>query len=367
MLNSSYGVLIMSNSFSSDVRVWSNSRNIPIGVGFVVSPSHVITCAHVVADALGDRQLAYGQYDSEWNIQIDFPSVPSGKVYTAKIRGWAPLDRPAPDDMAILELNESIPEEVKPITICKQYIPGDFIRAFGIRGNLPRGTYVEGKYLGEVVGRLEITSEHEDKAIDHGCSGGAVWLANGNGVIGMTTAKILKQTGYALPIEEIAKFFKAKTGLDILDNGSDWYVDELIIKMFDVGVELSDEERLKIIRTMPMGPAFDPFKKPLPKIKKAYAIATTAITAVEIISDANQLLLDSLPEEPENTDPYILKSYDLPNPNEYFHHYWASVFVEACRLSPRLVGSLLVVTPPPVLIGIKEDVLVLLKKLRGIK
>ncbi len=49
----------------------------PVGAGFLVTPNHVITCAHVVNDALGQPQNSLDQPDAE--VLLDFPLGTSKK------------------------------------------------------------------------------------------------------------------------------------------------------------------------------------------------------------------------------------------------------------------------------------------------
>lgn len=357
----------MNSSLASDVRIWHTSGNAPVGVGFIASPIHVITCAHVVADALGDKNLAYEKHAPKKEVEIDFPAF-SNKTKRlsclATIRSWAALHGPSPDDIAILELRQPIPKDSMPISVCYQYKPGDSIRAYGVRASIQDGAYIEGRYLGLLPGpRLQITSDQKELAIDLGCSGGAVWLANGNGVIGMATAAIMETSGLLLPIEEIGKFYAATTGLTLLTHGIEWSVDHLIILMFEE--ELNHQSQLQFIKTFPLGPAFDPYFVPY-NIKRAYATRALAQAAFaeNIIGTANALLLESLPSRPKNIAPLTLAACELPNPNFGWLNYWSIVFCSASGLSPRLVAALLAVSPPTLLNSVKNDVTALIEALR---
>lgn len=77
----------------------------PVGAGFLVTPKHILTCAHVVNTALGRKQYAADQPDAE--IFLDFP------LLRATILHWFPVQENAAvgdrEDIAVLQLLSDIP------------------------------------------------------------------------------------------------------------------------------------------------------------------------------------------------------------------------------------------------------------------
>lgn len=71
-------------------RIW-NQENQIIGAGFLVTECHVLTCAHVVSDALDKprQEMPTGP------VQLDFPFVKAGEKGTAVVTLWQPK---RPDD-----------------------------------------------------------------------------------------------------------------------------------------------------------------------------------------------------------------------------------------------------------------------------
>jgi hypothetical protein len=83
-----------------------------VGAGFLVGEKHILTCTHVVAEALG---IGHDQADPpEESVQLDFPLLAPGKHLRAQVVVWQP---PRPDgrgDIAGLELDTPLPPESSP-------------------------------------------------------------------------------------------------------------------------------------------------------------------------------------------------------------------------------------------------------------
>lgn len=58
---------------ASIARIFSEDEKTVIGMGFLVSQTHVLTCAHVIAQALGFRDDTSGM--PHGLISLDFPLV----------------------------------------------------------------------------------------------------------------------------------------------------------------------------------------------------------------------------------------------------------------------------------------------------
>ena len=88
-----------------------------IGAGFLVSEHYALTCAHVVADALGiDRTTPVCPAGE---VRFDFPGLDRGKLLQAKVVHWVPLRTQAgqPDDnedIALLAMPAGLPARCQP-------------------------------------------------------------------------------------------------------------------------------------------------------------------------------------------------------------------------------------------------------------
>ncbi len=70
------------------VRIRSAAGEV-VGSGFLVGPRHVVTCAHVVARALGGQtQQAPAETDT---VSLDFPLVAAGMMVHARVEVWHPV------------------------------------------------------------------------------------------------------------------------------------------------------------------------------------------------------------------------------------------------------------------------------------
>jgi hypothetical protein len=75
-----------------------------VGAGFLASEKTLLTCAHVVAQALGVSEDAPDLPNGE--VQLDFPLVAPGNTLGARVISWRPA-RPSTairEDVAVLEL-----------------------------------------------------------------------------------------------------------------------------------------------------------------------------------------------------------------------------------------------------------------------
>src|SRR5580700_6360589 len=91
------------------VKVLSRDRQLPLGCGVAVAPrGHVVTCAHVVADALrvprDTRQLPDG------SVEIGFPF--NDFACTARVVAWSPVNDA---DVAVLAC--PLPESIRSIPL----------------------------------------------------------------------------------------------------------------------------------------------------------------------------------------------------------------------------------------------------------
>jgi hypothetical protein len=83
-----------------------------VGGGFLVGPREVLTCAHVVARALGLRDGDPPAADAE--VRLDFPLVAPGQTVTARVVAWQPVRDDDTGDVACLSLLGEVPTGVRP-------------------------------------------------------------------------------------------------------------------------------------------------------------------------------------------------------------------------------------------------------------
>ncbi len=183
------------------VRIFNTSDDI-VGGGFLVSDSHIITCAHVVN--LARRRSKSNTDKPAGEIALGFPLIASDQKLKAEVIEWFPPEEfhnlsGKPQDIAVLKLKDNLPARCA----AAQLVFGNNLwkhdcRAFGFAKS--QGRWVPVVARDEVAGRwIQVESGETEYALEPGFSGTAVWDDQLNGVVGMVIAGEARQ-------EERAKF-----------------------------------------------------------------------------------------------------------------------------------------------------------------
>jgi WD40 repeat protein len=188
---------------SSIVRIYSNkNKEKPVGAGFLVFQKHVLTCAHVVASALGIVKTTAEMPTTE--VSLDFPRVAPGQLLTAKVVFWRPV-HPNPstleefeEDIAALELGSPPPEAVRPSRLVpSKDLWGHPFRVFGFPEGQTNGVWASGVLRGGIASgwvQLEDVKETGYR-LEKGFSGAPVWDEELQGVAGMAVAAEMNRPG----------------------------------------------------------------------------------------------------------------------------------------------------------------------------
>lgn len=174
---------------SSVIRIYSNSGKV-VGAGFLVSLKRILTCAHVVADALGLPRKTAEMPDAE--ISLDFPIVAAKQLVKARVVFWRPVN---PDefaeDIAGLELESSPPEAAQPA----QLITSDDLwrhpfQVLGFPAGQANGVWADGELrAGLANGWVQLEGVKETGyRLEPGFSGAPIWDETLQGVAGMAVA-----------------------------------------------------------------------------------------------------------------------------------------------------------------------------------
>jgi KaiC/GvpD/RAD55 family RecA-like ATPase len=165
------------------------SNGTVVGVGFLVGEKHILTCAHVVAEALG---LAQDHLDQpEERVQLDFPLLALGKHLTAQVVMWQPSQPDGRGDIAGLELDTPPPPEASPAhLVAAENLWGHSFRAFGFPRGSEDGAWASGTLLDrQAAGWVQIEDVKETGyGVQPGFSGTPVWNNDLGGVVGMVVA-----------------------------------------------------------------------------------------------------------------------------------------------------------------------------------
>jgi len=190
----------------SHVRIWRGE--VAVGSGFVVGPRHVMTCAHVVADALpGERGRLLGCREApDAPVKMDMLLAPGhffhGRVLPA---AWHPEigeECEEIDDIAVLELIEgALPAQALPVGKAREVREGDWIVGLGVAPKLASGVAIRGRFQENLHNRFLIHAEAVDEAARPGCSGAAAWNSSRQGLAGMVAEMQQAQTGRVIPVD----------------------------------------------------------------------------------------------------------------------------------------------------------------------
>ncbi len=197
---------------SSIVRIRAaNGRT--VGAGFLVTEKQVLTCAHVVAQALGLPDNAPEAPKGE--VLLDFPLVAPEQRLTARVVCWQPARPDGSGDVAGLELMDDPPAGASPIRLVKAEEPwGHPFRAFGFPRGFDNGVWASGRMLGrEATGWLQIEDvKQTGYFVAPGFSGGPVWDETLDGVVGMTVAADTRQgvrAAFIIPTDRLVAAWPA--------------------------------------------------------------------------------------------------------------------------------------------------------------
>ncbi|MCP4693696.1 MAG: NACHT domain-containing protein, partial [Desulfobacterales bacterium] len=206
------------NLNSALVRLLANDQTPrkPVGAGFLVSDRHILTCAHVVDDALGGAPHLAPPEDS---IPLDFPLIENHPMIRARVVKWHPV-REAPvigelDDIAVLELvpGTSLPPKAASVPMAPPQ--NEFferpVRMCGFPEGMDNGDWVKGELRGVTgEGWVQFDQELGRRGVAPGFSGTAVWDKRENAVSGMVVSVNSRDgqtSAYMIPTAALIKAF----------------------------------------------------------------------------------------------------------------------------------------------------------------
>ncbi len=180
-----------------------------VGVGFAITPRHLLTCAHVVNAAL--KRSDHKARPTE-SVTVVFPFL-GGARTTATIVYWRPESSPEmpEEDIAGLVLLNPIPN-LQPVQVNSFQI-GERFTTLGYPSERPENTGVrsDGMIKGLVASSwVEIQGTCEQgRRVQRGFSGTAVWSLSQSAALGMVVAEYKEgndqttQIAYMLPYESL--------------------------------------------------------------------------------------------------------------------------------------------------------------------
>lgn len=180
-----------------------------VGAGVLVHPTAVLTCAHVVAEAVGADPAGPAPAGP---VDVDFPTSRAAAVPGRLAPdGWRGV-RERDGDLALLTIPPA-PEGTAParFATCAELAPGTPVRAYGFPRGLPDGLWRSAVLAGPGgpgVGWIQV--DPVGAPMPHGFSGAGA-LAD-RGVVGLLVARYRGDAGsvnWLVPAEHIATCFPA--------------------------------------------------------------------------------------------------------------------------------------------------------------
>jgi hypothetical protein len=184
------------------------------GMGIIVDPFHMITCAHVINTAFPGREMEQ-QDPPSGSIKVTFPMLADGTAMEAVVVKWrSPGQRPQ-DDIAVLKFESAVPEAagVVPMAdVTGMSTDGDALSIFGVAAGHRIGTHIDAKFKGSTSAAwVQLDGvEGEGPFIEGGFSGAAVWDYPNSAVLGMMVAKKVSEqqrVAYMIPTIDVKEFW----------------------------------------------------------------------------------------------------------------------------------------------------------------
>jgi len=178
-----------------------------VGGGFLIGEHQILTCAHVVRDALNMRSTPPDPPQDD--IHLDFPFIEMEKVIKAKVvsRGWGPClqNTECGSDIAVLSLSDPPPHGSRPasLNISTADVSDHPFFTYGFPKGYDKGVQADGIVKYEQADQsVQLEDENvTGKRIEGGFSGAPVWDEQLESVIGMiSSADRQKETKVAFMI-----------------------------------------------------------------------------------------------------------------------------------------------------------------------
>ena len=176
-----------------------------VGAGFLVGERQVLTCAHVVSQALG--LVNYPLDLPQGLVSLDFPLIPPRTLLTAKVVLWCPPLSDGRGDIAGLELQSEPPTtaEVVRFALAEDVWEHPF-RVFGFPDGYDDGVWATGRLLGRQATDWVVIEDVKAQGfgVAPGFSGTAVWDTQLQGVVGMVVAASRPadtKTAFVIPLD----------------------------------------------------------------------------------------------------------------------------------------------------------------------
>ncbi|MEU1802855.1 trypsin-like peptidase domain-containing protein [Streptomyces sp. NPDC019937] len=180
----------------------------PQGAGFLTGHREVITCAHVVARAMGAPFEEFTEAP-RGRLWVDFPLAEPGRHMEVRIESWSPARADRSGDVAVLRLLADPPVRATVARLVEDVAePERRVRTFGFPEAHDDGVWSVGWLRGRTgAGWLQYeTDPSSEHRVQRGFSGAPVWDVAEGGVVGMVVAAYDAKgarTAYLIPTQTL--------------------------------------------------------------------------------------------------------------------------------------------------------------------
>ncbi|MFN6154919.1 MAG: trypsin-like peptidase domain-containing protein, partial [Dolichospermum sp.] len=180
---------------SAIARIYYKDTEQVIGAGFLVTQQHLLTCAHVVMDALGIKEEKELLNEV---IELDFPFIAPGTIIKAKVVFWRGLTGKKGEDIAGLELQDTPPNSANPVQLISTLdLQNHNFEIFGFPDDYEKdGRWSFGKIhinREDAFGLVQIHTAEKSYQIEPGYSGSAVWFPSLQEAVGMVVERVITE------------------------------------------------------------------------------------------------------------------------------------------------------------------------------
>ena len=161
----------------------------PLGAGFLITPNRVLTCAHVIADALDIPRNTQTRPDKP--VWLDLPLLANSKPCRGDVTDWYPINDQARhgelEDIAILTLTQQPAADAEPVSkVAVKNFSNRTVLVPGFPAGYDDGHWISGQTKGVVGnGWVQLDNELGRHGVTPGFSGAPVWDDREQAVIGM--------------------------------------------------------------------------------------------------------------------------------------------------------------------------------------
>lgn len=186
------------------------------GMGIVVDPWHVLTCAHVVNTAIEAEKTNPERPGNDTKVFVEFPLL-GGPGCEASIEEWAGPGNDPEHDIALLKLDKPVSDEVGFAMFgnLSGVLPdGDPLSAYGLTPGQTLGNHIDAEFVGPTSAawvQIDAADNNKGVFVQGGFSGASVWNKPQSAVVGMLVAKKVsdaQQIAYMIPTADLAQFWR---------------------------------------------------------------------------------------------------------------------------------------------------------------